>query len=70
MNTTQAFRYWMRQVHDESARIMHLTVRMVHEKEFWGMVGILALITALSTVLMHWGHNSMLEFQTYPHYMW
>jgi len=59
MHTDSNIRIWMHHVHDSTVRVAHYTEHMLHEKSFWGIVGIVALIATLFTLVVLYGENMM-----------
>ena len=59
MHADLSFRHWMHHVHDGSAKVAHYTGHMLHEKSFWGILAIVALIAALFTLVVLFGENAM-----------
>lgn len=70
MSTTPTLRHFIHHLHDEGAKIIHMTGHMLHEKTFWGIVGIVALIAALFALLVLWGNGPQVEYQIHPYYLW
>lgn len=45
----------MHRLHDEGAKITHMTGHMLHERSFWGILAILAVLTLLFTLIIMFG---------------
>lgn len=66
MRYASTVRHWM---HDETLRFIHYAGCIIHEKAFWGMVGIVVLTAAVFTILMVLGHDPISEYRD-PQYLW
>lgn len=63
MHTVSTVRHWMHQLHDESAKVAHWTGYLLHEKSFWGIVAILAVLAGAFALLVLYGKQiPMLEY--------
>lgn len=69
MNAAVTMRHWMHQLHDGSVKTLHVAGHLFHEKSFWGIVIILAMLTALFTLLVLFGKYIPMEKYSIPtHY--
>ena len=72
MHATTTIKHWMHHLHDSTAKVAHLTGHMLHEKNFWGIVAILAMIAGLfALIMLHGGHAPLRYYATpqiYPYY--
>lgn len=66
MHTESTFREWMHHLHDGSAKMAHWTGHLLHERSFWGMVTILAVIIAAFTLLVLYGKQLPMEEFSVP----
>jgi hypothetical protein len=57
---------WMHHMHDEGLKATHYTTHMLHERSFWGIMAILALIAALFTIIVIYGNNAALQEYSAP----
>lgn len=62
MHAGSTIKEWMHQLHDETVKAAHFTGHMVHEKAFWGILAILAMIAALFTLVVLFGSSTAHDF--------
>jgi hypothetical protein len=66
MHTVSTVREWMHQLHDESAKVAHWTGHLLHEKSFWGIVAILAVLAVVFTLLVLYGKQLAMQEYSAP----
>lgn len=66
MHMTATMKDWMHHVHEESVRVGHKAVQMLHEKSFWAMLAIVALLTTLFSMLLMYGNNNLMQHYSIP----
>lgn len=59
-------KHWMHHVHDDAVKVAHSTEHMLHEKSFWGIVLILALLAGFFTAIVLFGNAAGTEFYNSP----
>ena len=64
MHTSPTLKNGMHHFHDGSVKAVHFTGHLLHEKSFWAIVAILALIVGLFTLLVLFGSGT--PMQNYP----
>jgi hypothetical protein len=57
MHTVSSVRQWMHLMHDEGVRVAHVSMHVLHEKSFWGIVSILAVLALLLTLIVLLGEK-------------
>jgi len=66
MHMEPTVKSWMHHVHDDAVRVAHYTNHMFHEKSFWGIVAIIALLAGLFTLIAFSGNETFLDYQSVP----
>ena len=66
MHTVSTVRNWMHQLHDGSAKMAHWTGHLFHEKSFWGIVAILAVLVAAFALMVFYGNRVPMEEFSVP----
>ncbi|VGO19169.1 hypothetical protein [Pontiella sulfatireligans] len=66
MHANDTVRIWMHQMHDGTVKAAHATGHMFHEKAFWGIVLIAALLAGLFTAIVLLGNNAVLPRYSVP----
>lgn len=66
MHTAPTIKNWMHHVHDDAVKVAHYTEHMLHEKSFWGIVLILALVAGLFTAIVLFGNAVGTELYNNP----
>jgi len=66
MHTVSTIRHWMHLLHDESAKMTHWTGHLLHERSFWGILAISALIAAAFVLLILYGKQLPMEQYNVP----
>ena len=61
MHPSPTLKHWIHHFHDSSARAVHSASHLLHEKSFWGIFGILALIVGLLTLIAFLGRTTTLQ---------
>ena len=59
MHTDSSFKHWMHHLHDDGVRVAHFTGHMLHEKSFWGILAIVAVMITLFTLVVLFGEDAM-----------
>jgi hypothetical protein len=67
MHTSTTVRLWMHHFHDGSVKAAHYTGHLFHEKAFWSIVVILALITGLFTLIAFNGNDTTMQNYYFPY---
>ncbi|WP_372809117.1 hypothetical protein [Pontiella sp.] len=57
MHTDSTVKHWMHVMHDEGARMSHSFMHVLHEKSFWGIVSIIAVLALLLTLIVLFGEK-------------
>ncbi len=60
-------KYGKYSVHDERLKVARYMGYLLHEKSFWGMVAILALIAGMLTLIAWFGSNPILQNYYIPY---
>ncbi|MEA2069127.1 MAG: hypothetical protein U9P12_08005 [Verrucomicrobiota bacterium] len=55
MHTESSGRHWMHLLRKDGAKVAHMAGHMLHEKSFWGILAILAMIALLVTLVVLFG---------------
>lgn len=58
MHAIATFKHMMHEVHDDGLKIAHYAEHAVHEKRFWGMVALIALLVSLFAFLIMMSGNA------------
>lgn len=66
MHASTTMRHWMHHFHDGSVKAAHFTGHLLHEKSFWAIVGILALITGVFALLVYLGSEAPMQDYRMP----
>ena len=66
MHVALTFKNWMHDVHDDTLKAAQNTGQMLHQKSFWGIVAIVALIVSLFMLIAFFGDNTIMDYQTPP----
>jgi hypothetical protein len=67
MTPAENIKTWAHHVHDNAGKVAHMTTRMIHERSFWGMVLILALIAGMFAMVILLGDNTVfMDYRTVP----
>lgn len=61
MHATTTAKHWMHNFHDSGVKAAHFTGHLLHEKSFWAIMGILALIVGIFTLLVFLGSHAPLQ---------
>jgi hypothetical protein len=56
----------MHHFHDGGVRAVHYTGHMLHEKTFWAILGILALVAGLFTLIVLYGGDVTMQHYSVP----
>ena len=67
MHTSTTLKHWVHQFHDGSVKVAHYTGHMLHEKAFWAILAILALIAGIFTMLVFFGNSPMMQNYGVPY---
>jgi len=67
MHAATSLRHWLHQMHDGSLNMLHQTAHLLHERDFWYFLAIIAAITALFSLLLLLGSDTAVEYQVYPY---
>jgi hypothetical protein len=57
---------WAHHAHDDAVRAAHMTSHMLHERSFWGIVLILAMLTGLLAMIAFFGDDSLMDYRNMP----
>lgn len=66
MHASETAKHWMHNAHDGSIKAAHFTGHLLHEKSFWAILGILALIAGTFALLVFLGNNAPLQNYRVP----
>ncbi|VGO11644.1 hypothetical protein PDESU_00189 [Pontiella desulfatans] len=61
MHTVSTIRNWTHLIHDEGVKITHICVNLLHEKSFWGILAILAVLGLLFKLILLFGDKMPLR---------
>ena len=67
MNTSPTLKNGMHHLHDGSVKAMHYTGHLLHEKSFWAIVAITALIVGLFTMIILFGSDTTMQNYSIPY---
>ena len=67
MHTTNTLRHWAHNFHGHSAKAAHYTGHLLHEKSFWGILIVAALLTGLLILIASLGDNIDAKTFTVPY---
>ena len=66
MHSSTTRRHWVRHFHDGSVKAVHYTGHLLHEKSFWAIMIILALITGIVALLAYLSSEAPIQDYRMP----
>jgi hypothetical protein len=66
MHAAPTLKHWMHHFHDSGVRAIRYAGHLMHEKSFWGMLGILVLIAGLLTLIVFFGRTTTVQSYGVP----
>ena len=66
MNTAPVIRNVLHHLHDGAAKATHATSHLFHEKAFWALLAVVALIAALFALVVIYGQGNVMPSTPMP----
>lgn len=66
MHASTTVKHWVHHFHDNSAKAVHYAGHLLHEKSFWAILAILALIAGIFTMIVLLGSDAPLQNYRIP----
>lgn len=57
MHTSPTIRDWMHHAHERSTKAARFTSHLLHERNFWAVIAIVALIAGLFVLIAYFGSS-------------
>jgi len=67
MQVAEKLGHWAHSFHDHSTKAVHYTGHLLHEKSFWGILVVVALLTGLLALIALLGGNIDAKNFTVPY---
>jgi hypothetical protein len=66
MHAVSTIKHWVHQLHDEGARVARQGSHVFHERSFWGIVAIMAIIALLFALVVLFGNRFPIQHYGIP----
>ncbi|MCF7816446.1 MAG: hypothetical protein K9M54_01075 [Kiritimatiellales bacterium] len=66
MHAPLTIQNWMHHAHEGSTKVAHFTSHLFHEKNFWAIVAIVALIAGLFALIAYFGSDVAMNHYRVP----